>query len=108
MPVALHGWSYAQTDPELKAALQAGLRGLRERFVPFVKQWQTDGVIAAGADPDAVAQLILSICLGFVAQRSLTGDADVQAHAGALAAIMQHATARDPEGQSQPRRERVH
>ena len=87
MPAALHGWSYAQTDPELKAALQAGLRGFRELCVPIIKQWQTDGVVAANADPDALAQLILSIWLGFVAQRSLTGDADVQAHADALAAL---------------------
>ena len=88
MPVALHGWSYAQTDPEAKAVLQASLRGFRERCVPLVKQWQTDGVVAATAGPDAVAQLILSIWLGFVAQRSLTGDADVQAHADALAALI--------------------
>src|SRR5262249_25381471 len=27
MPVALHGWSYAQTDPKLRATLQAGPRG---------------------------------------------------------------------------------
>ena len=87
MPAALHGWSYAQTDPELKAALQAGLRGFRELCVPIIKRWQTDGVVAANADPDALAQLILSIWLGFVAQRSLTGDADVQAHADALAAL---------------------
>src|SRR5262249_41625993 len=80
MPVALHGWSYAQTEPELKAALQAGLRGFRERCVPVIKQWQADGVVAASADPEAVAQLILSICLGFVVQRSLTGDAEAQAH----------------------------
>jgi len=87
MPAALHGWSYAQTDPELKTALRASLRGFRELCVPLVKQWQSDGVVAASADPDAMAQLILSIWLGFVAQRSLTGDADVQAHAGALAAL---------------------
>ena len=87
MPVALHGWSYAQTDPEARAALQASLRGFRERCVPIVKQWQTDGLIAAGVEPNAVAQLILSICLGFVAQRSLTGDTEVQAHADALAAL---------------------
>jgi hypothetical protein len=55
--------------------------------VPFVKQWQADGLIADSADPDAVAQLMLSICLGFVAQCSLTGDAGVQAHADALAAL---------------------
>ena len=83
MPVALHGWSYAQTEPELKAAL----RGFRDRCVPVIEQWQADGVVAASADPEAVAQLILSICLGFVAQRSLTGDAEVQAHADALAAL---------------------
>ena len=87
MPTALHGWSYAQTDPELKAALRAGLRGFRELCVPIIKRWQTDGVVAANADPDALAQLILSIWLGFVAQRSLTGDANVQAHADALAAL---------------------
>ena len=87
MPTALHGWSYAQTDPGLKAALRAGLRGFRELCVPLIKQWQTDGVVSATTDPDALAQLILSIWLGFVAQRSLTGDADVQAHADALAAL---------------------
>ena len=87
MPVALHGWSYAQTDPEARAILQASLRGFRERCVPLVKQWQADGRIAASVEPDAVAQLILSICLGFVAQRSLTGDVEVQAHADALAAL---------------------
>jgi hypothetical protein len=34
-----------------------------------------------------VAQLILSICLGFVVQRSLTADANVRAHADAVAAL---------------------
>jgi AcrR family transcriptional regulator len=87
MPVALHGWSYAQTDPEVKAALRANLRGFRERCVPLVKRWQAEGTVDASADPAAVAQLLLTISLGFVAQRSLTGDADVQAHGAALAAF---------------------
>src|SRR5215467_9475254 len=93
MPVALHGWSYAQNDPEFNSVLQASLRGFREACVPFVRQWQADGVVAASAEPDAVAQLLLSIALGFVAQRSLTGDADVQAHAVALAALTMAAPA---------------
>ena len=87
MPAALHGWSYAQTDAELKAVLRASLRGFREACVPIIKRWQADGVVATGVEPDAVAQLLLSISLGFVAQRSLTGDADVQAHVDALAAL---------------------
>jgi BetI-type transcriptional repressor, C-terminal len=87
MPVALYGWSYAQTDPELKAIVQSGFQRFREQCVPIIKQWQHDGVVAASVEPAAVAQLILSICPGFVVQRSLSGDADVQAHADALAAL---------------------
>ena len=100
MPVAVHGWSYAQADPQLKAVLQASLRGFRELCLPIIKQWQADGVVAASAQPDAVAQLLLSICLGFVAQRSLTGDADAQAHAAALAA---HTAARPADGRAASR-----
>ena len=98
MPVALHGWSYAQTDPKLKAALQAGLWGFREACVPLIKQWQDGGVVAATADPDALAQLLLSIVLGFVVQRSLTGDADLHAHAAAMAAL----STTPPAGSAQP------
>jgi AcrR family transcriptional regulator len=87
MPAAIHGWSYAQTDPELKAAVRATIQGFRELCVPIIKQWQTDGVIASDVEPGAVAQLIVTIALGFVAQRALTGDADVRAHASALAAL---------------------
>ena len=50
-----------------------------------------------------MAQLLLSIFLGFVAQRSLTGDVDAQAHADALAALAyrppppaRHATSTQP------------
>jgi AcrR family transcriptional regulator len=87
MRAAVHGWSYAQTDPELKAVVRASVLGFRERCLPIIKQWQNDGVITAEVEPDAVAQLIVTIALGFVAQRALTGDADVRAHADALAAL---------------------
>jgi hypothetical protein len=55
--------------------------------VPIVKQWQADGLVAADVDPNSLAQLILSICMGFVAQHTLVGDASVEAHADALAAL---------------------
>jgi AcrR family transcriptional regulator len=87
MRAAVHGWSYAQTDPELKAVVRASLQGFRELCLPVIKRWQADGVITADVEPDAVAQLIVTIALGFVAQRALTGDADAGAHADALAAL---------------------
>ena len=43
--------------------------------------------VATDVAPQAVAQLILSISLGFVAQRALTGDADVRAHEEAMFAL---------------------
>jgi AcrR family transcriptional regulator len=86
--VALHGWSHSQSDPELKAATRAGYRRLRELFAGTVRRWQADGTFDSAADPDAVAELLTSMCLGFVAQRALAGDADVQAHVAALEALI--------------------
>ena len=88
MPVAIHGWSYAQTDPEPKATVEAGLRAFRDQCVPLVKQWQAEGTVADGVEPDELAQLIQSICLGFMVPRTMGGGASVESHANALAALM--------------------
>jgi hypothetical protein len=86
MPVAVHGWSYALTDRNVGATVKAGLQAFRAACVPIIERWQTDGTISPDVDPAAMAQLIVSIWLGFMAQRSLT-DAQVKAHAEALAAL---------------------
>jgi len=85
--VSLHGWSHSQSDPELKAATRAGYRRLRELLAGAVRQSQAAGTTGAGTDPEAAAELLMSVCLGFVAQRALAGDADVRAHVGALEAL---------------------
>jgi AcrR family transcriptional regulator len=85
--VSLHGWSHSQSDPALKAPTRAAYRRQRELFADTVRRWQAAGTFDPGADPEAVAQLLQSIILGFVAQRALAGDADVQAHASALDAL---------------------
>jgi AcrR family transcriptional regulator len=86
LPVALHGWSYALTDPNVKATVQTELQAFRAACVPIIQRWQTGGTISPDVDPAVIAQLIVSIWLGFMAQRSLT-DAQVNAHAEALAAL---------------------
>jgi TetR/AcrR family transcriptional regulator, transcriptional repressor of aconitase len=85
--VSLHGWSHSQSDPELKAASRAAYRRLRELFADAVKRLQAAGKLGSGADPDGMAELMMSICLGFVAQRALAGDAGVHAHVSALRAL---------------------
>jgi len=86
--VSLHGWSHSQSDPELKAATSASYSGLRKLFADAVKRWQAVGTFDAAADPKAVAELLTSVTLGFVAQRALAGSADVNAHVAALVALM--------------------
>jgi TetR/AcrR family transcriptional regulator, transcriptional repressor of aconitase len=85
--VSLHGWSHSQSDPELKAATRAAYRRLRELLADAVSRSQAAGNLGAGADPQAAAELLTSICLGFAAQRALAGDADVRAHVDALEAL---------------------
>jgi AcrR family transcriptional regulator len=85
--VSLHGWSHSQSDPALKAATRASYGGLRKLFVDAVRRWQVAGTFDAEVDPEAVAELLCSITLGFVAQRALAGSADVAEHVTALEAL---------------------
>jgi TetR/AcrR family transcriptional regulator, transcriptional repressor of aconitase len=85
---SLHGWSHSQSNPELKALARAAYRRQRELFADVARRWQAAGTLDPGADPDAMAELLQSVTLGFVAQRALAGDADVQAHVDALEALV--------------------
>ncbi len=94
--VSLHGWSHSQSNPELTAPTRAAYRRQRELFAETVRRWQAAGTFDPGADPDGVAQLLESITLGFVAQRALAGDADVQAHVDALQVLTSGQRLRQP------------
>ena len=96
--VSLHGWSHSQSDPSLKATTRTAYRRQRELFAETVRRWQAAGKFDPGADPGGVAELLQSIILGFVAQRALAGDADVQAHARALDALTRRCPADLPGG----------
>ena len=82
--VSLHGWSHAQSNPELKAATHASYSGLRKLFTDVVRRWQAAGTFDASTDPEGMAELLTSITLGFVAQRALAGSANVTAQVAAL------------------------
>ena len=92
--VSLHGWSHSQSDPELKAATRASYAGLRKLFADVVRRWQAAGTFDSAADPEAVAELLTSITLGFVAQRALAGSADLKAHVDALEALTHRSEAK--------------
>jgi AcrR family transcriptional regulator len=87
MVVAVHGWSHSQSNPDLKAVARRNFQALRDLAGQTVRRWQAAGTFAPGADPDAMGELLTSVCLGFVAQRVLAGDATVAAHVAALTAL---------------------
>jgi AcrR family transcriptional regulator len=86
--VSIQGWSHSQSDPELQAATRSSYAGLRKLFADAVKRWQAGGTFDPAANPEAVAELLTSITLGFVAQRALAGAAGLEAHVDALEALM--------------------
>jgi TetR/AcrR family transcriptional regulator, transcriptional repressor of aconitase len=94
---AIHGWSHSQSDPGLQASTRAAYRGQRKLLADTVRRWQEAGTFDPGADPEAVAQLLQSILLGFVAQRALAGGADAQAHVAALDALTSQPSASHPD-----------
>ena len=82
--VSLHGWSHSQSNPQLKKVTRASYASLRKMFAEVVRRWQANDRFEAAADPDAVAELLTSITLGFVAQRAMAGSATVSGHLKAL------------------------
>jgi AcrR family transcriptional regulator len=86
--VSLHGWSHSQSDPGLKAATRTSYSRLGRGLADVVRRWQAAGSFDPAADPKAVAELLTSITLGFVAQRALAGGANVEAHESALDALI--------------------
>jgi hypothetical protein len=93
--MAIHGWSHVQTDDTLKPATLATYQDMRDQVAAVVKKWQAAGSIDLKTDPHAIAQLIVSISFGFIAQRALAGSADPTAHVSALNAITQPTAAGD-------------
>src|SRR5262249_30526095 len=96
-PLAIDGWPSAQTDPKLRATMAAGHRSFRDQCTPIIRRWQDQGMVDRLVDPGALAQVILSLCLGFVAQQALIADADPDAHAMGVNALMTSITAATPQ-----------
>jgi TetR/AcrR family transcriptional regulator, transcriptional repressor of aconitase len=86
--LAVHGWSQAQTTPELKGGVGAAYSAFRSQLEDVCRRWQEDGTVDGSAVPAEVAELLLSVVLGYVAQKALTGQGSGQSHAGGLSALV--------------------
>lgn len=104
--VALHGWSHAQSDPELRAAARKWYRQLRELFTAAVRRSVAAGLAPQSTDAAAMGELLTSLCLGFVTQRALVGQASAEAHVRAVQDLMSEKVTADAVGRSPGRARR--
>ena len=86
--VALHGWSHSQSDPDLRVGARRMYGSIRARLADACRAEREAGQFDGSIDAESLAQLLFSIVVGFTAQRALVGDADIDAHVGALRALI--------------------
>lgn len=82
--IAVHGWSEALRNDRLRVLLGGYYRAFRGRLTELVRAWQARGQVQAETQAEDIAQLLLSVLLGFVAQTAILGDASPRAHARGL------------------------
>ncbi len=90
--VALHGWSHSQSDPDLKAGARRLYGSVRDHYARICRDWQDAGRLDGSVSPDAMAELLFSITVGFTAQLVLVGNADIDAHVAAVRALSRSGT----------------
>ena len=87
MSIAIHGWSEAQHDPEIRALIARFYLAFRDRLADAARHWQRTGQAAPDADPQDVAQALMSQILGYVVQHSIVAGTGTAAIARGLDAI---------------------
>lgn len=85
--IALHGWSEAQRNERLRELMRGFYAAFRDRLAARVPRWQAAGEVDPAAAPQEVAQLLMSVILGYVTQSAIVHDAVPAAHARGLEAI---------------------
>lgn len=85
--IALLGWAEAQRNPALAAGMRGFYGGAGQGLAQVARRWRAAGVIAADADPEAVAAAILALSFGYVVHTAVVGDLDPPAIARGLAGL---------------------
>jgi len=83
--IALHGWSEAQHNGAIRELIRSFYAAFRKRLQARAARWT--GTPPRSRDNADVARTLMSLILGFVAQRALMGDAAPAAHANGLAQL---------------------
>jgi AcrR family transcriptional regulator len=86
--VALQAWAEALRDEAIMTTAQSKYSLLRAHFAEIARRGQRNGTIAAGVDPDHVAQAMFGLIPGFVLQRLILGDVTPDSYTDGFAALI--------------------
>lgn len=88
LPIAIHGWSEAQRDERVRELLRDSYLRFRVLFAERVVQWQRNGVVGSQASALEVAQVLQSMILGYIVQRTIMRDVAAKGQARGVGAMM--------------------
>lgn len=86
LPIAVHGWSEAQRNDQVRAVMVSAYGGFRRLLATRVQGWQAAGLVDRKVAPEDAAQALQSLVLGYIVQVTITRDVSPAAHARAVAA----------------------
>jgi AcrR family transcriptional regulator len=82
--VAVSAWAEALRDPELAVEVRGFYSAIRADLVRVAERWRDAGGLSDDTDTAALGQVLLSTVAGFLVQRLLLGDLDVDSYAAGL------------------------
>lgn len=89
----LQVWTETLRNEDLAAMVHAGYARVRAAWVEVVEGYKDAGIVAADADPDAMARVMIALAQGFAAQMAVFGEMPPEVLRDGLRAIV---SMRDP------------
>lgn len=86
--IAVQVWSESLRDPELAALVGDMYRTIRDRFVILAARARDAGHLPADIDPEAVGPVLFGLLQGYLLQRILVGQLDVESYMAGVTALL--------------------
>ena len=86
--IAVQVWGESLRDPELAVLVGDIYRTIRERFVLLATRARDAGQLPPDTDPEAVGPVLFGVLQGYLLQRILVGQIDVDSYAAGVTALL--------------------
>ena len=85
--LAIQTWAEAARQGPIREYAQDGYRAIREQIVELAQRWQAEEQMATDADPQAVASVLSALMHGLITDHHLIADVPLDSLTGGLAAL---------------------